>query len=154
EALVERVWGEDATDLLRQRLQMIVVNLRRVLGKDVLLTVQGGYVLRVEPEAIDAERCRLLTRAGTDALASRRLDEASTKLNEAVALWRGEALEDVRHEGFLNEESRRLEELRVAAVANRNDADLELGRHDALIPELRALVDGEHWDNQRLCQQL
>src|SRR5215470_5644110 len=62
-------------------------------------------------------------------------------LRDALALWRGSALIDVGYEAFAAGEASRLEELRLVAREELNDAELELGSHDALIPELQALVE-------------
>ena len=80
-------------------------------------------------------------------------DERSARLREALALWRGEPLADLRYEAFAEREIARLEELRLAAVEDRVDADLALGRHHELVPELEPLV-AEHPFRERLRGQL
>ena len=70
-------------------------------------------------------------------------------LAEALALWRGPALADMRYDAFAQGEIGRLEELRLAAVEDRIEADLGLGRHDQLVGELESLV-AEHPTRERL----
>lgn len=65
---------------------------------------------------------------------------AACLLSAGLALWRGRALEDVRCGGALGAEAMRLEELRLAALEARIDADLRLGRHHGLVSELTALT--------------
>ena len=59
---------------------------------------------------------------------------------QALALWRGPALAEFAFEQFAQAEIRRLEELRLVAVEERIDADLELGQHGDVVGELEALV--------------
>jgi ADP-ribose pyrophosphatase YjhB (NUDIX family) len=123
--------------------------LRKVLGLGRLATHPGGYVLQVEPGEFDVSRFeRLVAEAGRAAPAV-----AARKLREALALWRGAALADLAYEGFAQPEIARLEEMRRAAVAQRIDADLALGRHAELIGELESLI-ARHPLQERLRWQL
>ena len=58
--------------------------------------------------------------------------DGSERLHEALSLWRGPALADFAYESFAQAAIARLEEIRLAAVELRIDADLALGRHDEL----------------------
>ena len=80
-------------------------------------------------------------------------EAAASRLEEALALWRGPALADLAYEEAAREEIARLDELRIAAVEERIDADLDCGRHAELIPELQGLV-GQHPSRERLRGQL
>ena len=79
--------------------------------------------------------------------------EAAAKLREALGLWRGPPLVDLSYVSFAQPAIRRLEELRLAAVEKRIDADLELGRQAELVGELETLVE-EHPLRERLRAQL
>ena len=79
--------------------------------------------------------------------------ERGTKLREALALWRGPPLADFAFEAFAQPEIARLEELRLAALEERVEADLEAGAHAELVGELEALV-AEHPLRERLRGQL
>jgi DNA-binding SARP family transcriptional activator len=116
-------------------LQNQVSRLRKVLG-DRLVTKAPGYLVRVEPGELDLDRFRsLVAEAGSTAdLAAR-----SRLLREADGLFRGTPLGDVEAP-FATSEAAALDELRLAAVEGRVDADLERGRHAELVPELGALV--------------
>ena len=89
---------------------------------------------------LDAHRFERQLCAGRRALAAGDPESASRILRDALALWRGQALEDVRHEAFAQMEIGRLEELRMAALEERIDADLALARHREIVPELETLV--------------
>src|SRR6266508_2626026 len=80
-------------------------------------------------------------------------EAASAKLHEALALWRGRPLEEFAYEGFAQVEIARLEELRLACLEERVDADLACGRHSELVGELEALV-AEHPHRELLRGQL
>ena len=80
---------------------------------------------------------------GRNELASGAADEAAKTFRSALDLWRGPALADVAYEAFAQSEIARLEGMRLAALEERIEADLALGRHRELVPELEALVS-EH----------
>jgi DNA-binding SARP family transcriptional activator len=136
ERLIDLLWGEEAPKTATASLQNAVGRLRRALGADVLVTHAPGYVLKVEPDQIDARR---FERALSDA---RRLpaEERRDRLQAALDLWRGPALAEFAFDDFAQSEIRRLEELRLIVLGERIDADLELGRHGDVISQLEALV--------------
>ncbi len=137
--LVDQVWGEGAPRTATTSLQNAISRLRRELGPDVLVTQAPGYLLRITPEQVDANRFEAQLRA-----ARRAAPEARCELLEsALALWRGPALAEFTFERFAEPEIRRLEELRVVAHEERIEADLELGRHGDVVGELEGLVS-EH----------
>ena len=74
-------------------------------------------------------------------MARRRPRGASRLLSEAEALWRGRAYSEVHDEPFARAEARRLEEVRLSATETRIDAELTLGRHQALVAELETLTN-------------
>ena len=79
--------------------------------------------------------------------------EAAALLREALALWRGPPLADLAYEDFATSAIARLEEARLAALEERIDADLQLGRQTALVGELEELV-ARHPQRERLRGQL
>ena len=113
--------------------------LRKTLGQEVLLTRPSGYVLRLAPGELDAQRFEQLVEQARDAEPR----AAAEKLREALALWRGPALADFAYDDFARTEIERLEERRLAALEQRIEADLALGRHADLVGELAALVARE-----------
>jgi len=134
--LAHEVWGEQRPANASGALYNHISRLRKELGSDVLVTKPWGYVLRVDPDAVDLHRFNALV-AEASSLPAR---ERAAKLAQALALWRGRALADLADEPALSLEAERLDELRLAAVEQRIDAELELGSHNSLIGELEALV--------------
>jgi predicted ATPase/DNA-binding SARP family transcriptional activator len=120
-------------------LRSYVSRLRRSLGRDAVAAEGGGYALRAAPEQVDAHRFELLVRQARGAAPR----VASERLDEALRLWRGPAFADAAECDALAREARRLEELRLVAREERNAAELALGRHELLVPELQALVEAE-----------
>jgi DNA-binding SARP family transcriptional activator len=147
--LIDQLWDGRPPASARKVLQTYVSKLRRVIGEATLITCPTGYELRVYPGQLDLHRFEGLVADAKDAPPR----EASGLLRRALAEWRGPPLADVRHEAFAQVEVTRLEELRLAALEDRLDADLALGRHGELVAELRALVD-EHPLRERLRARL
>ncbi|MEV5751828.1 BTAD domain-containing putative transcriptional regulator [Actinoallomurus sp. NPDC052308] len=143
EELAELVWGDDPPSSARLTLQGYVLRIRRALAAVPDLTIHtepAGYLLRVDPDRIDAHRfARLIEDAARAATGGDTAAEADL-LREALALWRGEPLTDVGSDTLRREEAGRLTEMRASAIERRVDADLRLGRHLELIGELTALV--------------
>lgn len=136
--LTDALWGEAPPATAPTALHGHVSALRKQLGANRIETVPPGYRLHIEPDELDLDRFeRLFAQARGTAEAGRR----STLLGEALALWRGEPLSDVRDEAFAQGEITRLEELHLGALEGQAEAELELGRHAELLPDLeRALA--------------
>ena len=88
------------------------------------MTRSPGYVLRVEPDALDLHRFERLVDEGRSLLARGLAVDASARLRDALSLWRGPALVDFAYESFAQTAIARLDEIRLAAVELRVDADL------------------------------
>ncbi|MGV9776920.1 BTAD domain-containing putative transcriptional regulator [Streptosporangium sp. NPDC003464] len=152
--LVEALWGEVAPADHLHALQSLVSRLRRVLGDPGLLTSgPAGYRLAVGPDAVDAVRFERLARAGRRAHAQSRPAEAAATLREALSLWRGPALADVREAPFAAAEAERLERARLATLEDRVEAELALGADPDLVAELESLT-AAHPLRERLHAQL
>ena len=151
--LIDAAWGETPPDTVQSSLNVAISKLRRALGSDILETRPPGYVLRIDDDAIDLRRLERLVAEGRRALASGDPDRASSILRNALALARGAPLADFAFDSFAQAEIARLEELRLVALEERIDADLERGRHSVLAGELEALVARHPW-RERLRAQL
>ncbi len=151
--LIDELWGEEPPETAVQSLQVYVSRLRKLLPSETLLTRPPGYLLEVEPSELDLQRFEQLLTEGHAALAQGDAGRASDVLHDALALWRGPALAEFVFEPFAQAEIGRLEDLRLAAVEERIEADLALGRHADLIGELEALV-AENPYRERLRRQL
>lgn len=137
--LVDDLWGEAVPESALKMVQIYVSQLRKVLPAGVLLTRPPGYVVDVDPDAVDVTRFIRLRDEGRAALAAGEPGTASTRLGEALSLWRGPSLAEFT-EPFAPVEGGHLEELRVVCLQERIEADLELGRHADMVGELEALV--------------
>jgi YVTN family beta-propeller protein len=159
--LAEDVWAGHPPAGWATTLQTYVFHLRRALqpgrvpgaAGGVLVTSGRGYVLRVDREHLDAALFQDGFTAGRAALEAGRYAEAAETLRKALGPWRGPVLADLADYEFTRPEAARLEELRLATLEARIDADLALGCHDALTGELERLV-GEHPLRERLHGQL
>ncbi|HLF69264.1 MAG TPA: AfsR/SARP family transcriptional regulator, partial [Gaiellaceae bacterium] len=138
--LVEDLWPGTPPDTAPHAVQVYVSQLRKALGADAIARRGSGYVLELDRERLDVRRFERLVHEGRDALVGGDPITAGTLLGEGLALWRGPALADFAYEPFAQAEIARLDELRLDALESRIDADLALGRHVDLVPEIEALV--------------
>jgi len=144
--LIDALWGTNPPRAARNALQYHVSRLRKLLADgETITTREPGYLIRVAPDELDLFRFERLVAEAEDASP----DRAVRLLRDALTLWRGPPLLDLADDASAHAEIRRLEELRLAALERRFEADLALGRHGQLIPELEALVR-EHPFRERL----
>jgi WD40 repeat protein/DNA-binding SARP family transcriptional activator len=161
EALLRGLWGDQPPPTAAKTLQSHIKRLRRALEPDrargaagqVLVTRQPGYLLRVAPGALDVARFEELTATARGMLSQGQPDAAGSLLREALGLWRGGAFEEFLDTDFGAAESDRLAELRLAALEDRVEAELRLGRHRELVAELEGLVREQRL-RERLWAQL
>jgi DNA-binding SARP family transcriptional activator len=146
--IVDAVWGDEPPENGANVVQKYVAGLRRVLepqrsprspGELIALT-NGGYVLRVEPDALDADRFQAgLAQASAERRAGR-LAEAADSLRRALAHWQGEALPGLTGPVF-DSARNRLTEARATAWEKWADIELARGNHTGLMPDLVRLVE-------------
>src|SRR6266511_750625 len=146
ERLIDELWAERPPATAPKILQNAVSQLRKALGEGRLATRPPGYVLRLEPGELDLDRFERLAAEG------RKTGDAE-RLREALAVWRGEPLANLRDELFAQRAALNLEEQRLAVLEDRIEADLAAGRHGELVSELEELV-AEHPVRERLYGQL
>ena len=122
--LIDELWGARPPRTAANALQYHVSQLRKTLAPGgSIVTQDPGYLIKVGPDELDLLRFERLVeeaRQSSPELAAR-------LLRDALGLWRGPALADLAHESFAQAEILRLEELRLAALERRLEADLELG---------------------------
>jgi predicted ATPase/DNA-binding SARP family transcriptional activator len=149
--LIDAVWGERPPERAREALQVYVSHLRKAIpgGAGRISWEQGGYRIAVEEDELDALRFERLVARGRSLLAAGDPRGAAEAFEEALGLWRGR----VEGDGAEDPEIARLQELRLAAVDDRIEALLALGRHRELVAELEALVAEEPL-RERLRRQL
>ncbi|GAA3207881.1 BTAD domain-containing putative transcriptional regulator [Actinocorallia longicatena] len=148
DALASAIWGDRAPATAANIVQGYVAGLRGALEPErergaaprLLLTRPPGYLLDIVPEQVDAVRFERAVEA------ARRLEapgERARALRAALGLWRGEALADLEGWEFARGTRVRLAGLRRTVLDERIEADLALGLHAELVPELEALAAAE-----------
>jgi DNA-binding SARP family transcriptional activator len=145
--IVDELWGDSPPGTAANAIQVYVANLRKLLqpgrvqgaASEVIVTRAPGYLMRVDENDVDLLRFERMTDEARQWL-STDPEKATARLRQALALWRGPALADIVFEASARGEITRLEELRVSALEDRIQGDLDLGRHAALVGELEALV--------------
>jgi serine/threonine protein kinase/ABC-type glycerol-3-phosphate transport system substrate-binding protein len=152
ERLIDAIWADDPPDTARNTLQTYIKHLRKAVGPERIQRRASGYVLVADPDEVDVLR---FERMVDDARRRTQRDPSGSVsvLRQAIALWRGPALDDLADQPSLGFDIARLEELRIAAREELIEADLTLGRHRELVPELETLT-GRHPFRERLWGQL
>ena len=144
ETLIDSVWGETPPVSARHMVHEYVSRLRGVLGEaSVIATRSPGYVVERDVCDLDAARFAELLGTARAAVAAGELDQALTAFEEALGLWRGDALSDVALEADARLAAARLDDERRTARSERVDLALTLGHHHALIPDLQRAVAAE-----------
>jgi predicted ATPase/DNA-binding SARP family transcriptional activator len=143
ERLIDDLWGAALPANPANTLQGKVSQLRRVLdaaepgGRGLVAYRQGGYLLRVDADSVDADQFHALTERARRAVDPK---TGAGLLGDALALWRGDALADFAGEAFARAAAARLEEARLVALEEQAAARLELGEHHLLAGELSDVV--------------
>ncbi len=161
EQLIDDLWPEQPPARAAATVQVFVSQLRRALEPErsrgevatVLVTASPGYLLDIEPGAVDAHPFADLVARGREALDAGDPETAARVLLRAEEMWHGPALADVPVTPFTRDAAARLAELHLGATELRIDAELALGRHAALVAELEQLVR-RHPLRERLRAQL
>jgi DNA-binding SARP family transcriptional activator/pimeloyl-ACP methyl ester carboxylesterase len=137
--LADELWPAEAPDSAPKMVQAYVSGLRRVLPEGTIRTHPSGYSIHVGDGSLDLHHFERLFAQGRDALSAGEARTASELLREGLALWRGRPLQELAAP-LAVAELRRLEDLHLAALETRIEADLALGRHAGVIGELETLV--------------
>lgn len=151
--LIDRVWAGRPPQRALGTLYSCISRLRRALApasRDVRIARQaGGYLLTVDPSAVDLHHFRrLVVRAG----AAHRDERAADLLERALGLWRGEAFAAADTPWF-NALRAVAHQERLAAELDLADIRLRRGDHARLLPELSARAQ-QHPLDERVAGQL
>jgi DNA-binding SARP family transcriptional activator/streptogramin lyase len=155
ERLIDDLWGEAPPPTARRAVNVYVSQLRKALGQtgaDPIVTAPGGYRLQIEPEKLDASRMEVLVAEARELVAQGEIETAAQRFREALSLWRGSTLAGLQLESRGRDEVAALDELRLAALMDRIDCDLAVGRHEQVLGELNVLVR-EHPLRERIRAQ-
>jgi len=141
--LAEVLWEQKPPASARVTVQNYVKRLRTALGqadRDRIGTRPDGYLIHVGAGELDVAQFEVLVAAARAAARNGSWDQASADANAALGLCRGEPLADVGSQVLALREAPRLVEMRLQALEARVEADLHLGRHADVIPELQRLT--------------
>jgi DNA-binding SARP family transcriptional activator len=139
--LVQQLWRGSPPPGAATTLRSYLSRLRALLSPEAGLAARGGgYTISTGTAQLDAPRFERLAAAGQAALSSGQAAAAASHFGQALTLWRGPALADVRDVQPLALEAARLEELRLMAAEGRIEAHLALGRHREITGQLQTLV--------------
>ena len=153
ERLADDLYSGAAPVTAVTQVQRQISELRKVLGASTIETRAPGYVIRLAPEQLDLKRFEHRADDAARKLERGDVRAAAELYAEALDLWRGSPLADLANEPFAQISIERLEEIRLAALEQRIEAELTLGRHARLVGELEQLV-AEYPLRERFCGQL
>lgn len=141
ERLADDLYSGAAPVTAVTQVQRQISELRKILGSaSGIETRPPGYVIHVSSEQLDLGRFERRTEEATQALARGDASHGAEIFRDALGLWRGAPLADLADESFAQISIARLDEIRLAALELRIEADLALGRHRTLVGELEELV--------------
>ena len=158
--LIDQLWGDQPPGAAAATLQAYISQLRKILEPDrqprspstVLVTIDPGYALRVDPQDVDLFRFAELCRRGHDALAAGDIEQADAVLSEAMTVCRGNALAEFADEPWAAGVASRVREGVAVAVEDRMDVFLAQGLHTAIVGDIESLVDSEPLRERRWAQ--
>ena len=152
EHLMEAVWGRFPPSTARGQIQGCISGLRKLFGSvglsEAIKTKPSGYLLNLSDDDLDSEKFHKLVVVAHGLAADQQVGQAAATLRSALDLWRGPALEGIQSD-VVQRSVALLEEARLAAIEERVRLDLELGRHEEIIGEMRRLLT-EHPLRERL----
>jgi len=142
--LIDGVWGEDAPRTVRSNLQVQISQLRQAIGQrgsgEVIVTRAPGYLLDLDPEAVDALEFAQLMARTRRCLADGEVAAAAHSANAGLQLWNGDALSGFGEAPFAAPVVTRLADQRLDLVELWADAEIACGRAGSVIPSLEDWV--------------
>ena len=145
DALVRELWGGRPPRSALTTLQTYVYHARRLLEvepdrQQLVVTRPAGYLVDAPEHEVDVRMFQSLLARGRDAQAAGDQEQAADLLGRGLALWRRTALTGVPQGEVLRGHLTQLEELRIRGTELHVEALRALGRHEELVPELRAVI--------------
>lgn len=143
--LIAEIWGEMPPRRATAAVHVYISELRKFLHrvgepKNPVLTIAPGYLLSKGTDDIDFHQFIQLMNEGRAQMREARYDEASATLREALGLWRGRALDDLRSGVIIDSFVTWLTEARLECFEMLGDAQLRLGLHREMVGELYSLI--------------
>jgi DNA-binding SARP family transcriptional activator len=144
DSAIEELWGDSPPRTAVTIVQTYAYQLRKLLTRHgyraAIRTVAPGYVLSMPVHKVDCWQFVHQVGQGREALERRQLADAAARFSAALEMWNGAALENIELGPVLAGYAARLEEHRMLALELRLGAEMQLGRHRELLPELKSLV--------------
>jgi DNA-binding SARP family transcriptional activator len=140
--LVDAIWGEHPPPSASALVQTYVCRLRRLIvpsGPGPIITRSPGYLVMVAEGELDLHRFERLVADAAEARERGDHQRAALLLRDALAQWRGPALDGLESP-LLRAAAARLEEMRLSAIEDRIEADTHVGSLSRLAAELTELV--------------
>jgi class 3 adenylate cyclase len=139
ERIVDALWGDQASPGSEATVQTYVSQLRKLFGSEgpPIVHRAGGYVIELEPNALDATRFEAAIAAATGV---KEREFRLSLLEEALALWRAQPLDEFAGQTWADERARQWTRMHVLGHQLRASAYLEVGRHQEIRPILEQLV--------------
>jgi predicted ATPase/DNA-binding SARP family transcriptional activator/tetratricopeptide (TPR) repeat protein len=143
--LIDRLWGDDLPADPPNALQLRVSKLRRALAQTDASVVRDGvgYRADVGPESVDVEAFAAGVRAARALRDSADRAGAVNAYGAALDRWAGEPLADFADQPWALVEAARLTQLRLAALTERAQLLLALGRAGDVVADLDPVVGAE-----------
>ncbi|GAA1349504.1 AfsR/SARP family transcriptional regulator [Saccharothrix algeriensis] len=158
DGLADVLWPQGPPRSAAANIRTYVHTLRRVLARhdaglaDRIESRSAGYALRAAPEEVDRAVFESLVAAAHRALEAGEPTAALADLARAERLWRGSVLADLPHAHGWSAPLARLTEQRLAAQELRTRVQIELGRYDDAVVELRGLLTDDPLREERWTQ--
>jgi predicted ATPase/DNA-binding SARP family transcriptional activator len=151
--LIDAIWDASPPASARKLLQVYVSQLRKIVAPALIRRRGGSYVLDLGSASLDAMRFEHLVSEAKGAARLGNAALAASLLRRGLGLWSGQAYGDLAYEPFARGEAERLDELRLAALEERFDAELALGKAAEVLPELSSAAT-QHPLRERLQGQM
>ncbi|MDF6043833.1 AfsR/SARP family transcriptional regulator [Streptomyces sp. JH14] len=145
--LIEALWPGEPPRTASTALHVYVSKLRKHLasigldGTSLIVTQPPGYRLNLCGYSLDLAEFEGMVTKSREAHALGDAVEAAEHLADAISLWRGRALDDLRELPIFETLGRRLDERRAHACEQRIELELEIGNHKTIIEEIHSLID-------------
>jgi DNA-binding SARP family transcriptional activator/tetratricopeptide (TPR) repeat protein len=141
--IARTLWGTTPPTSAPVTVRNYVRRLRQSLGgagPELIAAHQHGYLIKIADDELDVLRFENVLSASLAAARLGSWDRAAATARDALWLWRGEPLADIRCYALAQRERPRLAELRLQALETRVEADLRLGRRTEALAELQQLA--------------
>ncbi|HYZ27972.1 MAG TPA: AfsR/SARP family transcriptional regulator, partial [Thermoleophilaceae bacterium] len=158
DALIDALWPDDPPPSARQTVESYVSRLRRALreaGLDgaVIDSEAVGYRLALDGYTIDRDHFDAFTAAGRDARSRGDAAAAVARFEEALALWRGPALDGLADRLALSADAAALDQARLLVLEAWAEVKLDLGNAAEVVGRLQRET-GRHPRRERLHELL